>query len=105
MKKIKYLVNVEEDGETYIRVEDGGVASIYDNTEHLITEYYQDRCTKKEIDWEALSEGKKYLKDWEETDLSKINEEMIQDALNWLFMATEPIEFVKVDTIEELFNI
>lgn len=105
MEKVKYLVNTDEtiDSDVEIRVQDGGVANIYHNGENFITEYYQDRCTEKEVDWEKLAEGKKYLNDWNNQILD-VNDEMITDALYWLFSSTQDFEFVKVTTVEELFN-
>jgi len=105
MEKVKYLVDTDDsiDSDVEIRVQDGGVANIYHNGKNFITEYYQNRCTEKEVDWEKLAEGKKYLTDWD-AQILDVNEEMIKDALDWLFVSTQDFEFVKVDTVEELFN-
>src|SRR5210317_1694706 len=87
MTKYK-LIHVDED--TYLRVDDGGIATFHHNGEHMLTEYYQDRCTSEEIDWELLAEGKMYVKDWESKQ--EVDDEMIQDALNWLVMYEDNFE-------------
>lgn len=100
MNKVKYMVVNTDDG-VDIRVEDGGVSYIYQAT-CLSTIYHQDRTKDIDIDWDELSEGKAYYKDW--CDKEEIDEEMIQDALEWLYVSTEEFKFVKVESIEELFR-
>jgi len=96
---VKYMVIEGED--TDIRVADGGVAYIYHNQEHLVTNYFHDRTTDEVIDWDKLTEGKISLKDWEEQH--EVTNEMIEDALAWLVCSSNAT-FVKVDSFKELMN-
>jgi hypothetical protein len=36
-----------------------------------------------EIDWEILSEGKCYIKDWD-AEIVSIDSDMVEDAISWL---------------------
>ena len=91
-KKIRATVHYEAIDLVNIRTEDGGVASLYYNGEHWITDYYQNRWYEKEIDWDKLGEGKGQYREWDE-HIVDITMDMIIDALNWLVMSTQPIEF------------
>lgn len=107
MRKVKYAVIVDSNEEMFVILQDGGVASCYNNGEHLITEYYQDRLTKESFDeeesiWDELGEGKLYIKDWDGSDedspfKEEWDEEVIQDMLQWLYASTEAIEFERVE--------
>jgi hypothetical protein len=98
---IKYMIIKGED--TDIRVEDGGIASIYNNgCTGMTTTYYQDRSTDEKVDWEKLHDGNLYTKDWE--NQYEVTDEMIQDALNWLYLSTEEITLVEVHSFKELMN-
>ena len=92
--KIRATVHYTQnaDCEVEIRTQDGGVANIYNNGEHFITEYYQDRDFNDEVDYDKLAEGKGYMKGWDE-DKEVVDKEMIDDALNWLVMSTESFEW------------
>lgn len=72
----------QEDLDIYLS--DGGVASLHHNGSHMVTTYYQSRI--KDINnpnnWEILSEGKVYTKDWE--DRQEADDDMILDAIIWL---------------------
>ena len=94
---VKYAVKKNSKTEAIIIVEDGGVATIHNNGFHLLTTYYQDRAEKFTFDetmWDKLAEGKEYLNDWEDKQL--IDDNVIQDAIEWLYVCTEDFEFKKV---------
>lgn len=91
-----------ENNEANIYMTDGGVASIYHNGQHLITDYYQNRIplellpedmsTAEQVlnttkTWEDLAEGKMYYNDWKGKDI--ITEEIVQDAVDWLCVGCE----------------
>lgn len=95
---MKYNIIKEDDG-VIIRTEDGGLASVYHNGNHMVTQYIQDRFFTKEIDWDLVSESKQYMFDWE--DKQEADEETIEDALNWLVIPNNG--FTKTD--EPLFNL
>lgn len=66
-----------------ILLEDGGVAEIHHNGMHIVSTYYQDRVESyDQKNLGRISEGKAYVKDWD--DKYSIDDEVIQDALNWL---------------------
>ena len=100
-KKTKYSI-IEESDEIIIRTDDGGVASIFYNGEAFITEYYQNRCKKNTPDWEELSKGKKYIKEWDIKD--HVTEEMIYDALNWLVIFNDGFEKVNKLVFNNVFK-
>ena len=75
--------------EATVMMSDGGVAYFYHNGDYMLTEYYQDRFIPEETPleegqtmWDVLGEGKMYIKDWEAKQ--EIDDEMIQDAVDWL---------------------
>jgi hypothetical protein len=88
---------------TEIFISDGGNATIWHNGEHMVTQYYQSRltefnfdtCENDEHDWEELSEGKAYMKDWEKDQ--ELTEEMITDAIGWLVCFEEITEIIKIE--------
>lgn len=78
--------------------EDGGIVAVHFNGEHPVSTYYQDRLA----DWmdadnvfNQLAEGKAYTKDWKE---DATEEEIIQDALNWLVLPS-PAVWEKVNNL------
>ena len=94
MKTVKFLILLpsETDGEqnTTIIAQDGGVASLHHNQEHMLAELYQSRITPdtKIVDmWETLSEGKMYYKDYE--GFEELKPHMIIESCNWLFCSTK----------------
>ncbi len=93
---VKFLAIVPCNGqkdEITIICEDGGVGSAYHNGEHIVVEHYQDRITPDtNLDdmWDILAEGKLYLGDYEGVD--EVNDEIINDIMDWMYMATSPIE-------------
>ena len=100
VEKIKVLVvfRDKERSEADIFMQDGGVASVYHNTENLVTDYYQDRIEKKltpkrfdEL-WDTLADGKSYYNYWPE-DKEEVDDEVIQDAAEWLYLATNEYEY------------
>jgi len=123
MRKVKYAVIKETTEEMFVIIQDGGVASCYNNGEHLISEYYRERLTKdalikiekfqtlEEDDeigseyeqiWSFLGEGEMYAKDWDGSDeesplKQEWDEEVIEDMLNWLYISTDAIEFERVE--------
>jgi len=80
-----------DSGESFdIVTEKGGVASFYYNSENHVTTYFQNRlddCNPDADLWEQMSQGKVYFKDW---DGSPTKEQVIQDALNWLYFPSPP---------------
>lgn len=101
---MKYKINQINEVDFDIITEDGGVVSVYDNDENLVSLYYQNRITDDmdpdEI-WIQLGEGKSYAKDWPAT---ATKEEIIQDALNWLVLPA-PDEWILDDSIWIQFDL
>lgn len=93
---VNYMVEMDMDGDIIIRVEDGGIANIRYNEENFVTDYYHTRDKNILPDWQKLAEGKISSKDWSE-DITDVSEEMVKDALNWLYMSTEKVIFRKVE--------
>jgi len=96
---VKYAVIPTDDTEMMVIVQDGGIATCHHNGEYILTEYYQDRIEKENVGseefWDILGEGKMYLKDWE--DKQTWDEEVVQDMLEWLYVSTVDVVFVKCD--------
>jgi gas vesicle protein len=100
MNKIKVLVIFRDsrNDEADIYLQDGGVASIYTNDEGLKTNYYQNRIERKLTQesadnlFDILGEGKMYVKDWQQ-EKKRVDDEVINDAINWLYLATNEYEF------------
>ena len=91
---MRYAVKYINETEAVILLEDGGIAEVHNNGIHIVTTYYQDRVESYDQDnLDRISEGKTYCKDWEQKFL--IDDEVIEDALNWLCMTCT--EFTKVD--------
>lgn len=86
MDKFLYGVYEITPNDITILTQDGGVATIHkvEDEDRYLTTYYQDRCdaTFDDAMWDRLSEGKVYLKDWH--DKTSIDQQMIDDALEWL---------------------
>lgn len=83
---MKYRINQINEIDFDIITEDGGVVSVYDNDENLVSLYYQNRInsnTDPEEIWTELGEGKSYMKDWPD---GTTKDEIIQDALDWLVL-------------------
>lgn len=112
MEKIKAFIFREDNGDKTITVimEDGGVASAYNPGDYYRTEYYQDRITKETMlddMWDELGEGKMYTTDWDGNEDENILVEepiteenfvtLVDDMIAWLFVATEKVEFVKIE--------
>lgn len=83
---MRYAIHYEEDApntEATIFLEDGGIATIHHNGEHLLTTMYQDKVEIFDGEmWEALAEGKTYTKSWKSKQT--IDQEIIDYALEWL---------------------
>lgn len=96
---VKYAVVTTDKTEMMVIVQDGGIATCHHNGSHIITEYYQDRIEKDNVGseefWDILGEGKMYIKDWEEKQ--EWDEEVVQDMLNWLYISTIEVAFVKCE--------
>lgn len=116
MRKVKYSIiyhNLEDICD--IIVEDGGVAAVHSNDEGLHVSLYRDRVTG----WHHYGTtffdefGPYGIRTFDETHIMyenlmtgtkiQVSQELIHFALSWLYISTEPIEFVEVPT-EELFN-
>lgn len=96
---VKYAVIPTDDTEMMVMVQDGGIATCHHNGECILTEYYQSRVEKENVGsgdfWDILAEGKMYVKDW--VDKQIWDEEVVQDMLNWLYVATDDVLFVKCE--------
>jgi len=101
-EKIKVLVllpvkpnswNPDGYEEADIVIEDGSIASIYHNGEHIITNLYQSRIDLDSNDYfENLANNSKiYLKDWDK--YQNINNEIVEDAVTWLVFGTDLTDF------------
>lgn len=108
-KKVNYYVFMNSEGCDLI-VEDGGVASCHNANGYLVTDYYHNRITKqtkfKDI-WDELAEGEMSYNDWDgsKKDKSykeKVDDEVIQDMIDWLYCSTENCTFVRNDMTGEL---
>lgn len=89
------MVEADNDSAT-IRVDDGGIAVIRHNGEQFVSDYYQSRDKNEIPDWEKLSKGKMYCKEWS-SSYSNICKAMIDHALNWLVLSTGIINVVKIE--------
>jgi hypothetical protein len=97
MRKVNYYVFKENDDTIDVIMEDGGVATSYIPDGSWQTDYYFDKINKDttmENLWGKLSEGLMQHKIWEDTPTE---DEMILDMVNWLYISTEPVEFVRND--------
>ena len=97
---MKFRINTINENEFDVITEDGGIASISFIDETFQTMYYQSRINKNSVDvhssvWDDLSEGKAYVKEWEN---DATHEEMIKDALEWLVLP-QPDKWERDDTI------
>jgi len=82
---MRYAIDKTDPTDVVVIVEDGGIATIHDNQDYMITTYYQERADKFTFDhdmWTTLSDGKAYLKDW--IGEKELTETMIHDAICWL---------------------
>lgn len=94
MYTVKFLVILpkENDSEqnTIILCEDGGVATLHHNGEHIIAELYQNRITKDtdlSTMFEELAEGKMYIQDYPEDN--QVYPNHIKECAEWLYASTE----------------
>ncbi len=110
MKTVKCFIyrDGHEDCEAIIFVEDGGAASTslsWDiDSDYLKTELHQERLTKKskfESFWDDLSEGEIYIQDYDGQKDHKlktlVDDEVIDDAINWLYASTRKVKFEKLE--------
>jgi len=97
MRKVNYYVFKENNDTIDVIMENGGVATSYIPDGSWQTDYYFDkinRDTTREDLWGKLSEGKMECKIWDDTPTEN---EMILDMVSWLYVSTEPVEFVRND--------
>jgi hypothetical protein len=94
MNVVKFIVVLpkENDSEqnTLIICEDGGVATLHHNGEHIIAELYQNRVTKNTLlsnMFDELSEGKMYIKDYPNDNV--VNSVHIKECAEWLYCGGE----------------
>jgi hypothetical protein len=102
---MKYRIHKSLVDESFdVITEDGGIASVYHNGENITTNYYQLRLTdidKDEYLWDALSCAKIYYRDWDD---GVGNDEIVNDALNWLVFPS-PKNWELDNTIfQDIFN-
>lgn len=86
MKTIKFLViNAKSsDKDVTVVCEDGGIACLHFNGEHMVATLYQDRITPEtdlENLFEELGEGKAYIEDFSGMEPTP---QMIIHCINWL---------------------
>lgn len=94
MNIVKFLVVLpnENDSEqnTTILCENGGVATLHFNGEHMVAELYQKRITK-DTDlltmFDELSEGKKYIEDYPNDN--QVYPNHIKECAEWLYIPTD----------------
>jgi len=107
MIKAMYAIQEITPNDITILVEDGGIASIHkteDASERYLTSYYQNNCDYPLMDsemWDRLNEGKVYLKDW--FNKTKIDQDMIDDALMWLCPHADGFEQVEFGFLTNQF--
>lgn len=102
---MKYAISKESETDATIITEDGGVATIHHNDEHIVVTYYQKRVeifTFNYKMWNRLDEGKTYLKDFHTKQT--VDSEVIQDALNWLCATCKTFTQVNWYTLIHEFN-
>jgi hypothetical protein len=86
---MKVVLFLKDDKEECVMIsEAGGVACAHFNGDMIISEYYQDRLSKKDLQnndltiWEILGEGKMYGTEWE--NKTKIDQEVLEDLRKFL---------------------
>jgi hypothetical protein len=81
---------------------DGGIVEIHHNGDNYVSTYYQDRIEGEysEESWLKLADGKQYCKDW--VDKAEIDDEMINDALEWLNVFANDFQEVEFDFLTNL---
>lgn len=102
---MRYAIHYENDARTEatIFLEDGGIATIHHNGEHLLTTTYQDKPKIFNADmWDVLSEGSIYINDWE--NKQSIDREVIEHALNWLCPFQDTFTFVDFSKLVQDYN-
>lgn len=104
---MRYAINFSEDApdntEATIFVEDGGVVAVHHQGEHLLSTMYQDRVEIFDGEmWEALGEGKAYVKSWK--DKQTIDQEVINHAIEWLCPMCEVFTEVEFYNLVSEFN-
>jgi hypothetical protein len=100
---MKYAIYKHSENEVDIILEDGGVATVHHNGEHLLTTYYQDRVHAIDDEmWDVLADGNTYTKDW--NDKQVVDAEVIDDAIDWLCPFTSNVEEVSYESIKEIIN-
>ena len=96
---VKYAVIPTDETEMMVIVQDGGIATCYHNGSHILTEYYQNRIEKDDVGseefWDILADGNIFCKDWE--DKQTWDEEIINNMLEWLYVSTVDVVFVKCE--------
>lgn len=101
---MKYAVHTDQD-EGILIIEDGGIAAFHNNGEHIIATLYQNRAEEFTMNyrmWAQLDDGKVHLKDWKTKQ--HIDEEIIDDALNWLCPNCQTLDEVDFQTLIDEFN-
>lgn len=101
--KVLLLWNGDGD-ELEVVMEDGGNATIYyeyddHETPKPKTQYYQNRIEDLECEdlWQQLADGESYIKIWEDKDI--IDQDVIDDAIEWLCQPTQKHEYITDKTI------
>jgi len=86
---MKIVLFLKDDKQECVMIsEAGGVACAHFNGDMIISEYYQDRLSKKDLQnndltiWEILGEGKMYGTEWE--NKTKIDQEILEDLRKFL---------------------
>jgi hypothetical protein len=81
---MKIVLFLKDDKKECVYIsEEGGVACAHFNGDMIISEYYQDRLSKKDLQnndltiWEILGEGKMYGTEW--PNKTRIDQEVLED--------------------------
>lgn len=97
---------LKKDGdEAILIVSDGGIATFHHNGEHIIATLFQNRVELFTFNyrmWNALDEGKVHIMDWHTKQ--DIDDEVIQDALNWLVFPSTVLNEIDFDELAHSFN-
>ena len=101
---MKYAVGfLNKETDATVILEDGGIATVHHNGEHIVSTYYQDRIERYDQDnLDGISEGKTSYKDWQ--DKQVVDEEVIQDALEWLCPFCDGFSKISYKEIVNLIN-
>lgn len=105
--KVQYAVKRTRHCDKFTQILDssGGLVEIHHNGINFVSTYFQDRIegafTKSS--WLKLADSKQYCKDWDESK-TKIDQEMIDDALEWLNVFCKDFEKVNFKSLKNILK-